>query len=53
MLNIVVYGPGCSRCVETERVVRHVVEQMGIPAEVQKVNDPQGMAKAGVLLTRR
>ena len=51
MLNIVVYGPGCSRCVETERVVRHVVEQMGIPAEVQKVNDPMGMAKAGVLLT--
>ena len=51
MLNIVVYGPGCSRCVETERVVRHVVEQMRIPAGVQKVNDPQGMAKAGVLLT--
>jgi small redox-active disulfide protein 2 len=51
MLNIVVYGPGCSRCVETERVVRQVVEQMGIPADVQKVNDPQGMAKASVLLT--
>jgi hypothetical protein len=31
--------------------VRHVVEQMRITAEVQKVNDPQGMAKAGVLLT--
>ncbi|HLZ43976.1 MAG TPA: thioredoxin family protein [Candidatus Sulfotelmatobacter sp.] len=51
MLNIVVFGPGCSRCVETERMVRRVVEQMGIPVEVQKVNDPQGMAKAGVLLT--
>ena len=51
MVNIVVYGPGCSRCVETERVVRHVVEQMGITAEVHKVNDPIGMAKAGVLLT--
>jgi hypothetical protein len=24
---------------------------MGITAEVQKVNDPMGMAKAGVLLT--
>lgn len=51
MLNIIVYGPGCSRCVETEKVVRHAVEQMGVTAEVQKVNDPMGMAKAGVLLT--
>ena len=51
MLNIIVYGPGCSRCMETEKVLRHAVEQMGIPAEVQKVNDPVGMAKAGVLLT--
>ncbi len=51
MLNIVVYGPGCSRCVETERVVRNVVEQMRITAEVHKVNDPIAMAKAGVLLT--
>lgn len=32
-------------------MVRHAVEQMGITAEVQKVSDPQGMAKAGVLLT--
>jgi small redox-active disulfide protein 2 len=51
MLNIIVYGPGCSRCVETEKVVRRAVEQMGVTAEVQKVNDPMGMAKAGVLLT--
>jgi small redox-active disulfide protein 2 len=51
MLNIIVYGPGCSRCEEAEKVVRHVIEQMGITAEVQKVNDPQGMSKAGVLLT--
>jgi small redox-active disulfide protein 2 len=51
MLSIIVYGPGCSRCVETEKLVRHAVEQMRVTAEVQKVNDPIGMAKAGVLLT--
>ena len=51
MLNITVYGPGCSRCIETEKVVRHAVEQMGVAADVQKVSDPIGMAKAGVLLT--
>lgn len=51
MLNIIVYGPGCARCVETEKVVRRAVEQLGVAAEVQKVSDPLGMAKAGVLLT--
>ena len=24
-MKIVVYGPGCARCHETERVVRHVL----------------------------
>ena len=51
MLNIVVFGPGCARCKETERLVRKVVEQSGLEAEVEKVSDVQAMAKAGVLLT--
>jgi small redox-active disulfide protein 2 len=50
-MQIVVYGPGCARCHETERVVRHVVEQLGISADVQKVSDYQTMAAAGVLAT--
>ena len=50
-MKIVVYGPGCARCLETERVVRHVVEQLGIAADVQKVDDYQAMAAAGVMAT--
>jgi small redox-active disulfide protein 2 len=50
-MKIVVYGPGCARCHETERVVRHVVGQLGIDADVQKVSDYQAMAEAGVLAT--
>ena len=50
-MKIVVYGPGCARCRETERVVRHVVEQLGIAADVQKVSDYEAMAAAGVLAT--
>jgi small redox-active disulfide protein 2 len=50
-MKIVVYGPGCARCHETERVVRHVVEQLGMTADVQKVSDYQAMAAAGVLAT--
>lgn len=50
-MKIVVYGPGCARCHETERVVRHVVGQLGITADVQKVSEFQAMAAAGVLTT--
>ncbi|MFB3813342.1 MAG: thioredoxin family protein [Terriglobales bacterium] len=51
MLSITVFGPGCPRCKETERIVRQVVEQSGTQADVQKVSDPTAMAKAGILLT--
>lgn len=51
MLSITVFGPGCARCKETERIVRHVVQERGTRADVQKVSDPAAMAKAGVLLT--
>ena len=50
-MKIIVYGPGCARCHETERVVRHVLDQLGIAADVQKVSDYQAMAAAGVLAT--
>ncbi len=51
MLNITVYGPGCAKCKETERRLRHVVEQTGVEAVVTKATDFAEMAKAGVLTT--
>jgi small redox-active disulfide protein 2 len=51
MLNITIYGPGCARCKETEKRVRHVVEQSGIDANVVHASDPMEMAKAGILST--
>ncbi len=51
MLNITVYGPGCAKCKETERRVRHVVEQTGVEAVVTKATDFAEMAKAGVMTT--
>jgi small redox-active disulfide protein 2 len=50
-MKISVYGPGCARCKQTEKVVRLVVEAAGIPAEVEKVSDFQAMARLGVLST--
>jgi small redox-active disulfide protein 2 len=50
-VKIVIYGPGCARCHEVERVVREVVAKVGVAADIEKVNDYQAMAAAGVLAT--
>ncbi len=50
-MRIIVYGPGCARCHETERVVRHVIEQLGATATLEKVSDYQAIAAAGILAT--
>jgi small redox-active disulfide protein 2 len=50
-VKIVIYGPGCARCHETERVVREVVARVGVAADIEKVSDYQAMAAAGVLAT--
>ena len=51
MLNITVYGPGCARCKETEKRVRHVAEHSHVETSVTHLADPVAMAKAGVLRT--
>jgi small redox-active disulfide protein 2 len=48
---IEVLGPGCSRCQETYRVVRHVAESAGLSCEVVKVESYQRMAELGVMAT--
>jgi small redox-active disulfide protein 2 len=48
---ITVYGPGCARCDETERVVRNVLAELQADADLRKVTDYQAMAAAGVLST--
>jgi small redox-active disulfide protein 2 len=46
-----VLGPGCARCQETYRVVRHVVEQAGLTCEVVKVDDIKRMMALGIMAT--
>ncbi len=50
-MKITVYGPGCYRCHETERLVRNVVATLGVDADIEKVSDWKAMAAAGVLAT--
>ena len=46
-----VFGPGCAKCKATEKVVRKVVEELGIQAEVVKVEDLQDIVDRGVMMT--
>jgi small redox-active disulfide protein 2 len=48
---ITVYGPGCARCHETERLVRRVLAELQQDADVQKVGDYRAIAAAGVMAT--
>jgi small redox-active disulfide protein 2 len=46
-----ILGPGCARCHETHRVVRHVVEQAGLECLVTKSESVDRMVELGVLRT--
>jgi small redox-active disulfide protein 2 len=48
---IEILGPGCPRCQETHRVVRHVVETAGIDCVVQKNESIDRLVELGVLRT--
>ena len=48
---IEILGPGCARCHETHRVVRHVVEQANLACRVEKSESVDRMVELGVLRT--
>ncbi len=51
MKTVQVFGPGCARCKQTERLVRIALKELGLEAEVVKVSDYQAIAAAGVMAT--
>jgi len=50
-MKIEVVGPGCARCVTTEKNVREAVKELGIAAEISKVTNVAEFAKKGVMFT--
>jgi small redox-active disulfide protein 2 len=48
---IEILGPGCPGCRETYRVVRHVVDESGLPCAIEKNESMERMAQLGVLRT--
>lgn len=50
-MKIRIFGSGCMKCRETEKIVRNVLAETGIEADVEKVEDIQAIVAAGVVST--
>ena len=50
-IEIKVLGPGCAKCQQLDRVVRTVVEENAIDAQVTKIEDIVEIMNYGVMMT--
>ena len=50
-MKIEVYGPGCPRCVQVEKVVKDALVELNISADVEKVKDMAKIVEAGIMPT--
>jgi small redox-active disulfide protein 2 len=48
-MDIKVLGTGCSRCEQTEKLIRETIAQMKVNASVEKVGDIAKIVEYGVL----
>lgn len=48
---IKILGPGCRNCKNLERVTREALDQLGLVATVQKVEDYAAIMRYGVMST--
>lgn len=51
MKTIKILGTGCAKCKKTEEIVRQVVKEMGVEAEIVKVEDIMQIMAYNVLST--
>ena len=50
-MDIKILGPGCPKCQKTEQLVKEVVAESGVEAQVEKVTDIMKIAGYGVFGT--
>jgi small redox-active disulfide protein 2 len=50
-MKIEILGAGCPKCKATEKIVKKAVEELGIKAEIVKVEDLQEIIDRGVMMT--
>lgn len=51
IMKVQIYGTGCAKCNMLEKVAKQAIKDMGINAEVIKVNDINQIVEAGILAT--
>ena len=51
MLDIKVLGNGCANCIKLENLVKEVISENNIPANIDKVTDRDKFMDYGVMLT--
>ena len=50
-MKVQILGTGCPRCKKLEANARKAIEELGIDAEVKKVQDIKEITKFGVMMT--
>ena len=50
-MKIEILGSGCAKCKSVEKLVRNVVEELGIQANIVKVEDLQEIINRGIMMT--
>ena len=50
-MKIEVFGPGCPKCEQLERIVKEALLELNIAADVEKVKDMAKIVEAGIMLT--
>jgi small redox-active disulfide protein 2 len=50
-MDIKVLGPGCTKCRQTEKIVKDAIVESGVDASVEKVTDTLAIAEYGVFGT--
>jgi small redox-active disulfide protein 2 len=50
-MKIEILGTGCAKCNTTEKIIKKVVEELGINADIVKVEDLQEIINRGIMMT--
>jgi len=51
MMKLEIFGTGCNKCQQLEENVRQALKQLGITADIKKVEDLADIADRGIMLT--
>ena len=50
-MKIEILGSGCAKCRSVEKLIRNIVEELGIQADIIKVEDLQEIVNRGIMMT--